>query len=434
MRILNRTAVLVLVFCLSNFYFADQVFAKGYEKEITYRYSDLKKRYENLEKNGVNLSQADELVKQIKLAKKHKDYQQLDLLLTKIEDILNQSEISVKSQQNAISAPKYGMAKDFSVPKSANLTQQQILFTLLNNPNFRQLAAYKGNPKNIDDSGAAGRNIKKFSDVAAQREAGWVLLKGIHDANPYLVEKAVRAIEYAFNKQTPEGNFENGQGVDARTAINADTFFLQAFAQCYWILKGSPFEHDFMHRLDALKPKLNSALLWLSHNTDEMYRQDRHTANRLAFDALAFTINGQILNNPHLNSLGVNFLKNALSLQMPDGTFKEKGGYDSSYQAVSLMNLQIAWTYLDDPLIRQQVFESISTGMQWMKSRILPSGEVSAQGNTRTGLGQEKFFGKVKEINYGEVTYAFFMWSVLANDQEAGRLAPKVLRYGLQQG
>lgn len=400
------------------------------------RYDELKQRYEVLKRRGVDLRATDARVQAIERARQHNDLRGLAAALAELDSAFQTLE-QPKPSESDTGAPSDGTQPPLApspLITSPGKAQRAVIGTLASNPAFRQLLAYKGNPRRIDSSGAAGRNIDEFSDVAAQRDAGWVLALALVETNPEYFEKAARAVEFAFGKQDPSGYFHNGQGASPRTAINADTFFLQAYGQMLWILKEDNSDPAYTARIEALLPKVRQAMAWLRQNTDEMLRQDGHTANRLVFDALAFQLNGKLLGDPGLVAIGNGFLRDVVAAQRSDGVFIEKGGHDSSYQAVTLMNLQIAWSYADDARLRQQLFDAVRLGMAWLKPRILPSGEVSAEGNTRTGLGQESFFGKVKEINYGEVAYCLYYWSVIADDAEAGRLADSVMAFALKHG
>ena len=399
--------------------------------ELRLRYEDLKRRYQTLPGKSRHLQAVEALVSAIESAKHKQDGTQLNGLLSDFDHLITPLEQGAE-MGGMLPVVKAGPVDGVAGDKASS--EYQLVKALFGIPEFRALLQLKAQPRNIDDGGAAGRNIAGFSDVAAQREAGWMLLLGLMENQPAAVEKAVRAVEYAFARQHAQGYFENGLGVSAPKAINADVFFLQAYAQVYGLLKESPFAPQYLSRLDALQPKLQLAMSWLRQNTDEMRRQDGHTANRLAFDALALLLNGKLLGDQALLDSGSGFLRQVLSMQREDGVFLEKGGYDSSYQAVTLLNLQIAWTFLEDAGLRQQTFLAMVGGMNWLKSRILPNGEVSSAGNSRTGHAQEIFFGKAKEINYGEVAFALFYWSVIANDKAAEALAKNVIGFAQQHG
>lgn len=402
------------------------------KSQLRARYENLKQRYQALRLKGVDLRATDALVVAIENAKHQKNLGNIEVLLGDFEKLLAPLEQTAASSETLAPAKALPVKPAIAVASDQIRSEYDLVKALFDKAEFKQLLQLKANPRGIDAIGAAGRNIPAFSDVAAQRDAGWMLLLGLCEERPELVEKAILALEYAFARQDPQGFFQNGLGVAEQKAINADTFFLQAYAQVYGLLKSSRFAPQYLGRLDALQPKLRAAMTWLQENADEMSRQDKLTANRLAFDALAFLLNGSLLKDQSLIDIGKRFVTDALAMQTDAGVFLEKGGYDSSYQAVSLLNLQIAWLVLDDPQLRQGTFLAMVRGMEWLKSRILPSGEVSAIGNSRTGQGQETFFGKTKEVNYGEVAFVLFAWSVIANDKDAESLAKNVIGFALQ--
>jgi len=113
----------------------------------------------------------------------------------------------------------------------------------------------------------------------------------------------------------------------------------------------------------------------------------------------------------------------ALTLRDEDGVFIERGGRDSSYNAVSILFAQIIALYLPDPAFD----EAMRRAMAWQLTRIMPDGEVLAAGNTRTGLGQELSRGEgIKKINTREVAVAMLYHALMYDRPELIPLATKV--------
>lgn len=419
MRGLNKGIVTVVIVLLASTLWAVD------REALKERYESLESRYKRLKTEGADLSEAEGLLLQIEKAKKSKALQTLSSLLDKFEAGLDRAagplpeSAPPPTRSEAISPPA---AKD-EVASLQNLYQRKA---------FEDALRKKGGT--IKPGGAVGRNEKKFTDVAAQREAIWAIRLGIATGNRDLIRRAIEALEYAFQHQDPKGYFRNSLGVNAKTAIGADAFFLHAFGHIYLLLSRSSYRDEVLPQLNSLESKLRLAMTWLKENETELYRQDSKTPNRLAFDGLAFLLNGVAFNETGWIETGKAFLKRALQGQRADGVFVEHGGHDSSYQAVSLLNLEIAWFYLNDANdapFRGQIYRAIEKGIQWEKARILPTGEVRVEGNTRTGLGQEKFFGKEKDVNYAEVALSLFYWSQIGDDAEAAGLADKVINYAL---
>jgi hypothetical protein len=57
---------------------------------------------------------------------------------------------------------------------------------------------------------------------------------------------------------------------------------------------------------------------------------------------------------------------------------------------------------------------------------------VTVEGNTRTGLGQKRFIGRPKDVNYAEVAIAFLFASEVLGRPEFKDVGERVLQYLLQ--
>jgi hypothetical protein len=80
--------------------------------------------------------------------------------------------------------------------------------------------------------------------------------------------------------------------------------------------------------------------------------------------------------------------------------FLEKGGADSSYQAVAALKLQVWLVHFPE----RKLEPAIERAVGWEVGRIGPDGRIDVTGNTRTGLGQERWMGHEKDVNQSEVT------------------------------
>lgn len=288
------------------------------------------------------------------------------------------------------------------------------------------------NPDSIAENGAIGRNKNGFSDVAAQRGAVFIILRGIAENNQNTIDKGIKAIEYGFQFQEADGHFSNGHGLTALEAISADAFFIQAVGHAALAVKQSPYNDVFSPRFNALSDEIGLSLNWLNQNKNELISQDNGVPNRLLFDANAFILNGIFLNRNDLIAIGKKFANAALDLQRDDGVFIENNGHDSSYQATSILNLEFLWLYTDDTQLKNRAYTSLNKAVEWEKTRInAETGEVSVEGNTRTGSCQELFLGECKMVSYPEVINALIYWYAIANDGNARILAYKAMNYAL---
>ena len=357
---------------------------------------------------------------------------QLDRVGMLLDQLETQLQAVAPKPSTAVSAacpvtPAALTVHEGTPPTAGGNTEAQFVTEIKNNPDYLRLVTVRA-PKVAAD-GAVGRNIAGFADAAAQRDTIWLVLRGLATGSADDIQATVRSMAYAFEHQAPAGNFANNHGVSDVKAVGADAFFLQAFGRIYLLIAESQFRDCGLPLLDALKPKLDRAMRWLASNTDELMRQDHLATNCLFFDAVAFDLNGKILNDPSLRQIGKTFARAGLSNQRSDGTFNEHDGADSSYQAVSILNITGLMAHEDDPELRAQYKEAIRRGIAWERTRILPDGEVAVEGNSRTGLGQEEFMGKKKEVNYPEVALAMLYASIIEDDPSLRAQGVSIINY-----
>jgi hypothetical protein len=388
------------------------------------RYNRLEKEYSVAKKSKLNLTPLAPIIEQIGVARKNRDLNRLSTLLDDFERALAKAYQAKNSPSPRPTEPKV----DGNIKLQPSL-ENQALQKFSKGKYFSLLHAKKAPPNLVAENGAVGRNKRTFSDVATQRDALWLLRNSMIQNNQNHVSKAVQAFEYAFQHQTKAGNFKNGQGYDAVTAIGADAFFLYSYAHAYLLLKNDARFGPQFQRMKKLEPQLHSAVRWLDKNKAELHRQDGKTPNRLLFDAMAFYFASSITGATQYRASGREFLNQALASQKHDGSFTEKGGYDTSYQAVCMLNLSLLFIYLEDERLRNEIKGALDRASTWLAGKIASNGKVSAAGNTRTGLGQEIQSGKSKDINYPEVALSLYYSSVILNRPALATMADKVVTY-----
>ena len=112
-------------------------------------------------------------------------------------------------------------------------------------------------------------------------------------------------------------------------------------------------------------------------------------------------LSGVLAGDEELKGLGRRFVDLAMAQFRPgDGVFLEKGGHNSSYQAVSALNLQVWLLYFPDKRLK----DAARCAIRWELGRVGPDGRIDAAGNTRTGLGQEQWMGHSKGVNLSAIT------------------------------
>lgn len=309
---------------------------------------------------------------------------------------------------------------------------------VLKDRSVAKLLTFMVNPGTIDARGASGTNIdfergeakwvNRF-DAADQRHCWQAVARGIAEDSTEYLQSGLNAIDYAFRHQEEGGNLGKSRWFETMG-------FLESALRCYALLADSRYREEYLPRLDRHKPSFRRAMNWLNATRDKEFKPDWDAAadhiNVVAATAVTYLLAGQILEDESLCTQSRGAIEIALSKQQENGVFPESGGFDSSYQAVSLWHLTIYWFHSKDPSLNQRLHAALKKGWEWEKSRISPRGEILTEGNSRTGPQGETWRGVRKEPNYPEVCMALLTWARLGQDPESEALARKVFEYGRQ--
>jgi hypothetical protein len=282
-----------------------------------------------------------------------------------------------------------------------------------------------------DEQGFIGFNHidGKWYEAGMQRGGCRMLIGAVVSGDEKRADAAWRAIDATFAHQIDDGGFlSNLKPNDTAPPTKADRvetafFFLQELGRAILIIQASPMEAHFHDRIQTLEPKLRRATAFLQSGFDGIVLKCGHTANRLLIAAKAFGLCGVVLNDDALKASSAKLVEAALKRRDEDGVFIERGGRDSSYNAVSLLMGQVLLLYIPNPELDAAMVKT----MAWERTRIKDTGEVEVAGNTRTGVGREKgISGKPKEVNYPEVAQALCYFGMVHDDPSAIALAKKV--------
>jgi Ca2+-binding RTX toxin-like protein len=317
------------------------------------------------------------------------------------------------------------------------------------NPNFINLAVKSEQP---DAVGRFGRNrdYQMYSSPYWQRGVWEYTQEAVFSKNAAKVDLALKGLEFAFNKQLSNGNFsfvpvpdiaESSQqdvGLNGQSDLRATAFFMAAlgtslttYQESQWFQTDSQ-NQSFRDRLTLLTPKIKKTLDFLSlDNNVSRLQKDVGDTNRIWYWGLAYYGAGKFLNDTKAQQIGLNFAQKALSQFDPvTGIFWENGGSDSSYQAVNMVVASRFSFLLDknDPL-RTKIQQAVVKAAAWEQSKILSTGEVSTNGNSRIYDGGESFMGKEKVIDKKQVVLGMSYAALFSNSQTYWRTAERVSDY-----
>lgn len=286
-----------------------------------------------------------------------------------------------------------------------------------------------------DASGAMGSNKQGYMSVVFQRNAIYPTTEGLLNSNSQHTANSIHGLEYAFDHQSSDGSFQtNSTNAKPGDVASAASFFYSELGHSLLLAQNSNWFQtstqaaDLRTRLDAVKNKAGSSLNWLISQTSTLSSYDGADTNRLFFDANAYYLTARALGRSDASQGGRDFVQKALNNQLSAGYFLEKGGYDSSYQGVSLLRAIIFYMNLEDSdtSLRQNLWSAIVAGVNWELTRVLPTGEVSTDGNTRVFPGGEQFLGQEKQVAYADLALALNYYSQISGDQTVKTVADNV--------
>jgi hypothetical protein len=323
--------------------------------------------------------------------------------------------------------------------RSASLTADSSIWQVLSaNPS---LMRYYSRSVSVDrNNGAVGLNQQEYISVGLQRHSSELIAYGILTKDTNLIDTGIKVLEYAFDYQQTDGSFlTTPKSLTTGSAAQDGAFFYYDLGYSMLLLKDSqwfqtaPETASLRSRADELQNPAKTSLTWLVGQEPVLIEKDRSGTNRLLYDANAYYLVGKATGRSDALKLGESFARRALQQQASEGYFLERGGYDSSYNAVSLRQAILLYTNLqsDAASLKQDLEKAIEKSAAWQLTRIAPSGEVLTEGNTRIKPIGEQYTltGTVKKVDYKEVVLALDYYAKLSGDTTAQNAANRVRNY-----
>lgn len=217
--------------------------------------------------------------------------------------------------------------------------------------------------------GALGRNRDGYFHVRFQVDIAFLASYAVRLNSDAALAKFILAAEYSFARQKPAGDFELvipsnlaylGQPTNGDLSSGI-SFFTAALGQSLVLLQQSTWYKNrpadqLATRLNNLTAKFQLGLTYLKTQAEILKLYDADAPNRLLFDAVAFYLMGSFLNDAQAKAIGVEYKELALAQQNAAGFYTEGGGFDSSYNGVSI---RLALVLLGILPIQEPVYERL---------------------------------------------------------------------------
>ncbi len=290
-------------------------------------------------------------------------------------------------------------------------------------------------------SGAAGLNLNWEKDpsqpwfIEYQKVGRDWVASGLASGDKDKIRWGLKILEWGFSRMEPDGEFKHAD------CYHSASFFVEAVVHVILMLEASAFRAEFAGTLEVFKPRLLIAARWmirpdidaLNWPDDNNYPRifgERRYAHRRFLDAAAIGGVGLIFQDKPLIEKGGWLIRNGMAFQQPDGINPERGGPDTSYQALGLVYACRYYQTIADDAMRAEMEPTLKRGYAWLLGRIQVNGDIDATGNTRTGAsGEPSRDGKPKRLDYHTTGVAVACWAQLTRNPDLELTARRVFEF-----
>ena len=281
-------------------------------------------------------------------------------------------------------------------------------------------------------NGANGSNVLWIRHQARnwyiedQRYGEDLIIGGLVKNDPQAIEAGFKMFDWGFAHQVDDGSF-----FITGDRFHSTSFFVESVARSLLVIQQSPYAKKYADQVAKYKPLVHRAARWMiKPNIWKIgIGRNKPYTHRRYLVATALGLTGKLTGDQELIEYAHKSIEDGLSLQRPDGVNPEKNGHDSSYQMVGVIYAQRWVTYFPQDEITSKVVVMINKSLLWEQTRILPSGEISTENNTRTA-GQEKGrSGKLKSIDRKSALHAFAYWASVTGNQQSEENAHKIASF-----
>lgn len=272
--------------------------------------------------------------------------------------------------------------------------------------------------------GQLGLNRKEGAPFfLAHQQAGDLYVRaGLVRGSPRLVKRGLRAFDYAFARQRPDGSFG---------AIQTEeyAFFLEAVAHSILLLDQTRYGRNHERKLKKYKrPLRRAARRMTARSAWSLFKQRNAFYTHSGFTVgTSLGLTGLVTGRAKFTRRANKAIKLGLSRQRSNGVNPELGGYDVRYQMAGIVYAERWSVYFPRRQLTRRVRRMVDRGLGWMAKRVDRDGWIDWRGSTRT-CRERNTNGEPKTPGYGFAIRGFAYSGALTGRK--GRLAEAKRAYG----
>lgn len=281
-------------------------------------------------------------------------------------------------------------------------------------------------------SGANGKNATWEQNqtgqwyIEQQRAGEVAVIGGLVKGDREAIAAGFKMFDWGFARQAADGSFP-GTG----DAFHSTSLFLEAVAHTLLVIQQSPMATEYAEQVASYTKKAHRTARWMIQPEvwETGTKHNEPFTHRRYLVAMALGLTAKLTGDRQLMDYARQSISDGLSLQREDGVNPERDGHDSSYQMTGVIYAARWATYFPEEPLTPKVIEMIDKAVAWQRNRILPTGEISSDDNTRTA-GQETIRnGRVKIINKREVIRGFAYWASVTDDPTWDAIAHQIAHF-----
>lgn len=282
------------------------------------------------------------------------------------------------------------------------------------------------------ETGAVGANQSWLAgtgsaDISQQTMGLSLVMAGVENKSAETVLLGCRALNFGFkHMQNEDGSFiANKKGTKS---LKGTAEFIHGACQAIRILERSDYRTKYQEVLPTWKGRLDRAGTWLA----AVSRSDK-VAQKLSYAHWAAeSVSSLVRYGPMSSSATQEAVEGGAAqwvtilsqLQDESGAFKEGEGFDSIYQAHSIVFLCDTYAHSTSDALDASVMDMLKKAMAWQKERVDDSGRPRLIGNSVKS--DEKTLGL---MDLAMLIVSFKMWAIVGRDPQADKMATTMLMF-----
>jgi hypothetical protein len=278
---------------------------------------------------------------------------------------------------------------------------------------------------NVAENGAVAENAISGSSVNVESQrwgADLVQAALVTQKDP---SQAIKVSLFGLSHEQPDGSF------GPENDFQHISFFLEGAARTFLLLQQS-HNPAYASLIAEAIPKLDKAAKSFISSGDLRKQENKGMTFTHRFFLLAAGLGevAALTGDKTLEAEAQRLARQGLSRQLADGTNPEKGGFDLNYNATSGLFAERYYMVCPDHSLKLELKDMIRKTLRREEQAVLPNGDLSIEGSTRTGQDLEhNGSGRAKGRDTKGILQMFAFGSEITQKPQFEDIAQKIAAF-----